>query len=176
MRRQSTEPDRLKSIVAFEIAFPSPTEEGRAMSLQSSSQPDHIPLLMRHPVRWIALAAICISFLHHGVTRFVSFDIATSEMERAGMLPAAPIAAAVILLQIVCSILILSGFWRWIGALVLSAFTIAATVMTFPFWSVRPGLDRLVVSDSFTTNIGLAGALLLVAWYDLHLWRTQASD
>jgi uncharacterized membrane protein YphA (DoxX/SURF4 family) len=146
------------------------------MSVQINDSPDHIPLLMRHPVRWIALTAICVSFLHHGITRFMDFDVAVSEMERVGMLPAAPIAAAVMVLQIICSIMILTGFWRWIGALALCAFTVSASVMALPFWSMRPGLDRLMASDSFMTNLGVAGGLLLIAWYDLHLWRTRSAD
>lgn len=147
-----------------------------AMSLPVIDTSTRLPLLMRHPVRWVAHSAICAAFLQHAAVRFLNFEAAVSEMEHYGLLPAAPIAAVVILIQIGCSVMILSGFWRWIGAMILCIFTLASTVLAMPFWNQVPGVARLTSADSFMANIGVAGGLLLIAWYDLHLWRTRSAD
>ena len=132
--------------------------------------------LMRHPIRWVALIGLCSPFLHHAITRFFNFDFAISEMEQAYLLPAAPIAAAAIAIQLICAALILSGFLRWVGALALSILTIAWAVSAHPFWRMRHDLEQVAHSDAFMLQMAVAGGLLLMVWYDLHIWRTRGVD
>ncbi len=132
--------------------------------------------VFKHPVRWLALIALCAPFVHHALIRFMDFDLAISEMENVGLLPSVPIAAAAIVVQILCSILIVSGFLRWIGAIALSLSTSAWAVFTLPFWRMRHDLEGIAAADAFMLHIAVAGGLLLIAWYDLHLWRTRGTD
>lgn len=136
----------------------------------------HPPLIMRHPVRWVGLIGLCAVFLHHAAVRFQNFDLAIAEVEQLGLLPSAPIAAAVIAIQVVCSLFVISGFLRWIGALTLSGFTIVSTALALPFWSMQPGIERIAATDRFVLHLGVAGGLLIVAWYEVHTWRTRKAD
>ena len=81
--------------------------------------------------------------------------------------PAGPLAVAVIVLELGASALILTGFWRWLGALALAGFTLMATFVALRFWGMAPGPERFMAANSFFEHLGLAGGFLLVAWHDL---------
>jgi uncharacterized membrane protein YphA (DoxX/SURF4 family) len=80
--------------------------------------------------------------------------------------PAAPLAIVVIVMEIGASLLILSGFYRWLGALALAGFTLFATVVANRFWDAPPA-ERFMTENSFFEHLGLVGGFVLVAWYDL---------
>ena len=56
--------------------------------------------------------------------------------------------------------------YRWLGALGLGGFTLIATFVANRFWEI-PQPDRFMVENAFFEHLGLVGAFLLVAWYDL---------
>mgnify|MGYP003352166730 CR=1 FL=1 len=82
--------------------------------------------------------------------------------DAAGALP----CVLVIVLEIVASLMILSGRLRWLGALALAAFTLGATFMANRFWEMVPP-ERFGATNSFFEHLGLIGGFLLVAWHDL---------
>ena len=71
-----------------------------------------------------------------------------------------------IITELLGSVLILTGFYRWIGAVWLGSFTLIATFVANRFWEI-PLPDRFMVENAFFEHLGLVGAFLLVAWYDL---------
>jgi uncharacterized membrane protein YphA (DoxX/SURF4 family) len=75
-------------------------------------------------------------------------------------------AVATIVLELGAAALILLGRWRWLGALALAVFTVAATFMANRFWSAPPEA-RFMLANAFFEHLGLAGAFVLVAWEDL---------
>lgn len=123
------------------------------------------PLL--HPaVRWLALLALCAAYLQGGLVKAFDFAGAVGEMNHFGLQPAAPLALAVIVLELGASALILSGRFRWLGALALTVFTLGATFVANRYWSLA-GHDRFMAMNAFYEHLGLAGAFVLVAWMDL---------
>lgn len=134
------------------------------------------PVLMSHPVRWLGLILLCTAYLQGAAMRFYDFGGAVAEVERYGITPARPVAAFIILLQLGASVMIVTGFWRWIGAMVLATFTVVATLIAFRFWSMPPGLERDLATNIFFEHLGLAGGFLLVSWYSLHRWRRGERD
>ncbi len=88
-------------------------------------------------------------------------------MAHAGLAPAPLFAALVILLELGASALILTGRWRWLGAVALSGFTLLATLLALRFWELPPGQERFMAANAFFEHLGLAGGFLLVAWLDL---------
>jgi uncharacterized membrane protein YphA (DoxX/SURF4 family) len=87
-------------------------------------------------------------------------------MQHFGLVPTTPFALAVVALELAAPVLILSGFYRWLGALALAGFTLLATILANPFWAV-PSPDRNMVANAFFEHVGLVGGFLLVAWHDL---------
>jgi XapX domain-containing protein len=120
-----------------------------------------------HPViRFIALLGLCAAYLQGGLDKLLDFAGAVAEVRHFG-LPGAPvIAAATIITELVGPVLILSGFYRWMGALWLAAFTIIAAFVANRFWEIPPP-NRAMLENSFLEHLGLVGGFLLVAWYDL---------
>ncbi|HEY2757808.1 MAG TPA: DoxX family protein [Pseudolabrys sp.] len=118
-------------------------------------------------VRWFALLAICAAYLQGGLNKAIDFDGALAEMNHFGLKPAALFAIATIALELGASIMILTGFYRWLGALSLAGFTLLATFMANRFWEMGPP-ERIMVANSFFEHLGLIGAFLLVAWHDLN--------
>lgn len=134
------------------------------------------PFIISHPVRLVALLGLCAAYIQGSLMKLFDFNSAIAEMEHFGLTPAAPIAAAVIFFELTCSAMVLTGFCRWIGALALSAFTLMATFIALRFWEMTPGMERMMATNAFFEHLGLAGAFLLVAWYDLHRWKTAPRE
>ncbi|UUZ74176.1 DoxX family membrane protein [Polaromonas sp. P1(28)-8] len=117
-------------------------------------------------LRWIALLLLCAAYLQGGFNKATDFASAIAEMNHFGLAPAAPIAAAVIVLELGAAALILTGFYRWMGALALAAFTLLATFVALRFWEM-PQPERFMAANAFFEHLGLVGGFLLVAWHDL---------
>lgn len=126
-----------------------------------------MPAVFRSPaVRWLALLALCGAYLQGGLVKLLDFNGAQAEMAHFGLHPAHLAAAAVILLELGASALVLTGRLRWLGALALAGFTAAAALMANRYWEA-PADARFMTMNAFYEHIGLAGAWVLVAWHDL---------
>ncbi len=125
------------------------------------------PVLTSSAVRWIALLGLCAAYLQGGLNKAIDFPGAIAEMNHFGLSPAGPFAVATIILELVASVLILTGFYRWIGALALAGFTLLATFVALRFWEMQPP-TRFMAANSFFEHLGLVGGFLLVAWHDLN--------
>jgi len=117
-------------------------------------------------IRWLALLALCAAYLQGGLNKAFDFASAIAEMQHFGLPYAAPLAAITIVVEIGASLLILSGIYRWAGALVLAGFTLFATFVANRFWEMVPP-ERFMAANSFFEHIGLIGGFVLVAWHDL---------
>ena len=120
-------------------------------------------------VRWLALLGLCAAYLQGGLNKALDFPGAIAEMQHFGLSPAGPMAVSVIVLELGASLFILTGFWRWLGALGLAAFTLMATFVALRFWEMPQGPGRFMAANAFFEHLGLVGGFLLVAWHDLQL-------
>lgn len=134
------------------------------------------PLVINHPVRWVALLGLCAAYIQGSLMKLFDFGSAIAEMEQFGLLPPAPFAAAVVFFELACSAMVLTGFCRWIGALGLALFTLAATFLALRFWEIPAGIPRVMATNAFFEHLGLVGGFVLVAWYDLHRWKTGPQE
>lgn len=114
----------------------------------------------------IALLAVCSAYLQGGLTKLFNFDGAIAEMNHFGLTPAAPFAIATITLELAAPLAILSGWYRWLGALALAGFTLIATFLANRFWEFAPP-ERVMTANAFFEHLGLVGAFVLIAWQDL---------
>ncbi|MGF6178832.1 putative membrane protein YphA (DoxX/SURF4 family) [Ensifer sp. 4252] len=125
------------------------------------------PFLTMPAIRFIAHLGLCAAYIQGPLTKIFDFDAAIGEMNHFGLQPAALFAVAVIVFELLASAMILAGILRWLAALGLAAFTLAATFIALRFWELAPGQERFMATNAFFEHLGLAGAFLLVAWYDL---------
>jgi uncharacterized membrane protein YphA (DoxX/SURF4 family) len=123
-------------------------------------------------VRWIALLGLCAAYLQGGVAKAIDFSGAVAEMNHFGLAPAAAFAVATIAVEIGASLLILTGYRRWLGALTLAGFTLFATFIANRFWEMAMP-ERFMAMNGFFEHVGLIGGFLLVAWHDLARSNTR---
>ena len=121
--------------------------------------------------RFIALLALCAAYLQGGIHKLWDFNGAIAEAQHFGLPLPSVAAAATIVTELGASALILSGYYRWIGALWLAGFTLVATFVANRFWEI-PQPERFMAENSFFEHIGLIGGFVLVAWYDLRERRS----
>ena len=118
-------------------------------------------------VYWIALLGLCAAYLQGGIVKATDFSGAIAENEHFGLEPAAPLAIAVIALELGASVMIFPGYYRWLAALALAGFTLMATLIALRFWELPAGHERFMAANAFFEHIGLVGGFVLVAWNDL---------
>ncbi len=117
-------------------------------------------------LRWIALLLLCSAYVQGGLDKAIDFAGAIAEMQRFGLAPAAPLAFGSICVELGASIMILCGFYRWLGAIILAIFTFIATLIAYPFWNMS-GPEHFMAANAFFEHLGLIGGFLLVIWIDL---------
>ena len=117
-------------------------------------------------IHGLALLLLCSAYLQGAFDKIRDFGGAVDEMRHFGLSPAVPMAVVTIAFELLASALVISGWYRWLGALALAAFTVAATFLADRYW-LRPKGKRVMVANAFFEHWGLVGAFLLVAWHDL---------
>ena len=125
------------------------------------------PLLGAPWMRFIAYLGLCAAYLQGGLNKLTDFSGAIGEMTHFGLSPAPLFAVFVIIMELVASLMILTGLFRWLGALALGGFTLMATFLALRFWELPQGMERFMAANSFFEHLGLVGGFLLVAWLDL---------
>lgn len=125
------------------------------------------PLLGAPWMRFIAYLGLCAAYLQGGLNKLTDFPGAIGEMTHFGLSPAPLFAVFVIIMELAASLMILTGLFRWLGALALGAFTLLATFLALRFWELPQGMERFMAANSFFEHLGLVGGFLLVAWLDL---------
>lgn len=117
-------------------------------------------------LRWVALLLLCSAYIQGPLTKIADFPGAMAEMEHFGLTPAPLFAVGVIVLELAMSALILIGRWRWLAALALAAFTLAATFVAIRFWELPAGQGRAMAMNAFFEHLGLIGGFILIALDD----------
>ncbi len=126
------------------------------------------PVFGSSAMRFLAYLGLCAAYLQGGLNKLTDFNGAVGEMGHFGVAPAPVFAVIVIVLELAASAMILIGFFRWLAALALGAFTFLATFLALRFWELPPGMERFMAANSFFEHLGLVGGFLLVAWLDLN--------
>ena len=107
---------------------------------------------------------LCSVYVWSGATKLLAFNATAVHFSSRFRLPAPRAAVALtISVQLVGSAMIITGWMAWIAAMMLAAFTVAATIVAYPFWKMR-GPERSRGIETFLEHMGLAAVLLLVAW------------
>lgn len=121
----------------------------------------------------LCLLLLCAAYLQGGIEKALDFPGAVAEMEHFGLRPALPLAALTIAGELGASVMVVGGWWRWAGAAWLALFTLAANGIANRYWELA-GPARRMAENGFYEHLGLAGAFLLVAWFDLRARRRPA--
>ncbi|WP_454858233.1 DoxX family protein [Rhizobium binxianense] len=109
-----------------------------------------------------ARVLVTFPFWSSGLAKLSDFAGAVAEMEKYGVLPATPMAAVVIMVQLVGSVLVISGWNAWLGAGALGVFTALTIPVAHAFWRMT---DEAAFFEMLFAieHISVIGGLMLVA-------------
>lgn len=126
-----------------------------------------VPILTSPLIRLLALTALCSAYIQGPLIKILDFASAVAEMNHFGLSPAPLFAVGVIVFELLMSAMVISGVYRWAAAIALALFTFMATFLALRFWELPAGMERSMAMNGFFEHLGLVGAFVLVAWYDL---------
>ncbi|QOG18106.1 MULTISPECIES: DoxX family protein [Bradyrhizobium] len=121
-----------------------------------------------------ARVAIAPLFLYSGIGKVMAFAVTAGRLpggaDGFGML----LAAGAVAVELGCGTALLLGLFARQAALVLFLFTIAATLMFHNFWAA-PEAQVVMQTINFLKNLGLLGALALIASFGPGAYAVQAA-
>ena len=107
---------------------------------------------------------LCSAYIWSGITKLLEFESTVAHFASRFKLPAPRAAVTItIIVQLGGPAMITTGWMAPLGAIALAVFTIAATVVAYPFWTQK-GVERRRNIETFLEHVGLAAAFLLVVW------------
>lgn len=116
--------------------------------------------------RGVAPVARCLMtfpFWGSGLSKLLDFRGGMAEMAQFGLEPAALFNAAVIVVQLGSSVLVIAGRrLTWLGAGALAVFTALTIPIVHHFWSLT-GEVGIVAFHTATEHVGMIGALILAS-------------
>jgi uncharacterized membrane protein YphA (DoxX/SURF4 family) len=114
------------------------------------------------------IARLCLAavFLYSWVDKLWHWRSSIEEVKSDGLPWPAAFAGATVFTQLVGGFLVATGFFAWLGALLLAGFTIAATLLGHRFW-LRRGTEFRHELTTSLEHVAIVGGLLLLCLLDL---------
>lgn len=107
---------------------------------------------------------LCSAYVWSGVTKLLDFNATARHFANRFRLPVPRAAVALtIVVQLAGSAMIITGWQAFVAAIILASFTMAATVIVYPFWTMS-GVERSRNIETFLEHVGLTAAFLILAW------------
>jgi uncharacterized membrane protein YphA (DoxX/SURF4 family) len=113
------------------------------------------------------IARLCLAavFLYSGVDKLWHWRASIEEVRSDGLPWPAAFAGATVFTQLVGGCLVATGFFAWLGALLLAGFTVAATLVGHRFW-LRRGSEFAHELTTSLEHVAIVGGLLLLSVLD----------
>lgn len=116
----------------------------------------------KSPLALVGRILLALMFVLAGAGKLADISGTAGYIASGGVPFAAAVAVAVGLFELIAGLALVVGFHaRW-AALALAGFTIVASVLFHPFWSL-PADQAFMQQLLFMKNVSVAGGLLLVA-------------
>lgn len=120
-----------------------------------------------------ARALMALMFVPAGISKITGFEGTVGYIASVGLPLAAAGAVAAIVVELLGGLALLAGAGTRIAALVLAAFTLAASVFFHAFWAV-PADQAFVQQLMFFKNLAIVGGLLGLAAAGAGGWSLDA--
>lgn len=131
--------------------------------MSGTATPRIVAAILDWPPMWfVARLALLSAYLIGGVTKLGDWPSAVAEQVHFGVHPPDVTAALTVMVEMVGSLLILSGRFVWLGAGALGVFTLLTAFIASPFWSMQ-GHARFIATNDFFEHLGLVAAFVMVA-------------
>ncbi|MGX1320930.1 putative oxidoreductase [Bradyrhizobium sp. USDA 377] len=122
----------------------------------------------------LARVAIAPLFLYSGTGKVLAFAATAGRLPGGADGFGAVLAAGALSVELGCGMALLLGLFARPAAVILFLFTIAATLMFHNFWAA-PEAQIVTQTINFLKNLGLLGALALIATYGPGAYSAHAA-
>jgi transmembrane protein len=119
-------------------------------------------LLERPTLEFAARVALASPFFISGFMKLFDYQGAMAEVTGLSLKPAVFFAAAIILTQLGGAALFMTRRLCWLGAGILSVFTVIATLLAHPFW-LSPAMERGHQVATFFEHVAIVGGFIAAA-------------
>jgi putative oxidoreductase len=126
---------------------------------------------------WVVLfarVAIAPLFLYSGAGKVMAFAATAARLPGGADGLGAVLAAGALTVELGCGTALILGLFARQAAVILIPFTVAATLMFHNFWAV-PDAQVVTQTINFLKNLGLLGALAMIATYGPGAFSVQAA-
>lgn len=124
---------------------------------------DLVPVGSMDPLAGVAArTALTFMFWFSGVSKLLDFRGTVEEMKFFRLSPPAPVAVAVIVVQLAGSALVITGLHAWLGCVALAIFTLLTIPVAHDFWN-HEGEAALVKRHFAVEHLSMVASLVLVA-------------
>lgn len=126
-----------------------------------SRPPAQIAALLRQPeLSLLARVVLTAPFWMSAALKTLDWPGAVAEMMHFGLSPAPLFALLVIIVQATGSLGVILGRWSWLAAGTLSVFTVLATSLAHPFWTMQ-GAQQIAELNHALANFAIVAGLAL---------------
>jgi putative oxidoreductase len=128
---------------------------------------------LQRQVLLVARLLLAPLFIYSGIGKILAFALTASRLPGGEGGLGSFMAAGSIAIELGCATALILGIWtRW-AAIILIAFTVAATLMFHQFWAVpAPQVQGQTVN--FLKNLGLIGACAMIAVFGAGSYSLEA--
>ncbi len=128
---------------------------------------------LQNPLSLVGRLLLALLFLPAGISKIGGFAGTVGYIGSKG-LPMPELGAVIaIVVEVLGGLALIAGFGTRVAALVLSAFTLVATVFFHAYWAV-PAEMQMVQQLMFFKNIAVVGGLLVLAAFGAGGWSLDA--
>ncbi|MFY8092166.1 MAG: DoxX family protein [Niveispirillum sp.] len=126
--------------------------------------PAPIAALLESPVLNLGgRVLLTLPFWSSGIAKLLDMVGALAEAAHFGLQPAWATVIATLIVQLGGSAALIAGRLAWLGAGAMGLFTVLATLIAHPFWTVADPVARFHERNIFLEHGGLVGGLILAA-------------
>lgn len=118
---------------------------------------------------------LAMLFLPAGIGKLTGFAGTVGYIASVGLPMPSMAAAIALIIEIVGSVALITGFGTRIAALILAVFTLVASFFFHAYWAV-PADQQLVTQLLFMKNIAVVGGLLTLAAWGAGAWSLDARN
>ena len=118
---------------------------------------------------------LAMLFLPAGIGKLAGFAGTVGSIAAVGLPMPSMAAAIALIIEIVGSVALITGFGTRIAALILALFTLVASFFFHAYWAV-PADQQLVTQLLFMKNIAVVGGLLTLAAWGAGAWSLDARN
>jgi|FaiFalDrversion2_1042247.scaffolds.fasta_scaffold10927_2 putative oxidoreductase len=113
----------------------------------------------------IGRIVLAVFFLFSAIGHFTRVQMMSGYARSKGV-PLAPVAVVATGVQLAAGgVMLLLGWYVWVGSLILIAFLVPVALIMHNFWAVKDPQMRMVEMVQFLKNLAIAAALLVVLAY-----------